>query len=148
MQLHRLIPMVLALGLAGCQTATDGLSSSAAPADVTGPAAGAIAGDMAGRFAEQAGSTATPIKLKKDTSEFSVALEAALKGWGFAIVTNDKSTGEKDAAKPVELAYSIAAVDGHVLARLSTDTMELGRAYSVKNGVAAPASPLSLMKRN
>jgi hypothetical protein len=86
--------------------------------------------------------------LQKDTSEFSVALEAALKGWGFAIVTDDKSAGEKDAAKPVELAYSIAAVDGQVLALLSTDAIELGRAYSVSNGVATPASPLSLMKRN
>ncbi len=148
MQLHRLITIVIALGLAGCQTATDGLSTSAAPADITGPAAGAIAGDMAGRFAEQTRSTSTPIKLQKDTSEFSVALEAALKGWGFAIVTDQKSTGAKDGAKPLELAYSIAVVDGQVLARLSTDTMELGQAYSVSNGVATPASPLSLMKRN
>ncbi|WP_313760371.1 conjugal transfer protein TrbH [Rhizobium sp.] len=148
MQLHRLIPLVLALGLTGCQTATNGLSTNAAPPDVSGPAAGAIAGDMAGRFAEQAGSTTTPIKLHKDTSEFSVALEAALKGWGFAIVTDQKSTGAKDGAKPLELTYSIAVVDGQVLARLSTDTMELGQAYSVSNGVATPASPLSLMKRN
>ncbi len=148
MQLHRLIPIVIGLGLSGCQTATDGLSTAAAPADVTGPAAGAIAGDMAGRFAEQAGSTTTPIKLHKDTSEYSVALEAALKGWGFAIVTDDNNAGAKDSIKPVELAYSIAAVDGQVLARLSTDTMSLGRAYSVRNGVATPASPLSLMKRN
>jgi hypothetical protein len=148
MQLYRLIAIVLALSLAGCQTPTDGLSTSAAPAEVTGPAAGAIAGDMAGRFAEQAGSTTTPIKLHKDTSEFSVALEAALKGWGFAIVTDDKSANAKDAPKPVELAYSIVVADGQVLARLSTDTMELGRAYSVSNGVATPASPLSLMKRN
>ena len=148
MQLHRLIPIAIALGLAGCQTATDGLTASVAPGDVTGPAAGSIAGDMAGRFAEQAGSTATPIKLQKDTSEFSVALEAALKGWGFAVLADDKSSSAKDAPKPVTLAYSIAAVDGQVLARLSTDTMELGRAYSVSNGVATPASPLSLMKRN
>lgn len=148
MQLHRLISIVIALGLAGCQTATDGLSTSAAPAEVTGPAAGAIAGDMAGRFAEQVGSTNTPIKLPKETSEFSVALEAALKGWGFAIVADDKSASAKDGPKPIELAYSVAAVDGQVLAKLSTDTMALGRAYSVSNGVATPASPLSLMKRN
>lgn len=148
MQLHRLIPIVLVLGLAGCQTAADGLTTSVAPGDVTGPAAGAIAGDMAGRFAEQAGSTSTPIKLQKDESEFSVALEAALKGWGFAVLADDKSASAKDAPKPVTLDYSIAAVDGQVLARLSTDTMELGRAYSVSNGVARPASPLSLMKRN
>ena len=148
MQLYRLIPIVLTLCLVGCQTATDGLSTSAAPADVTGPAAGAIAGDMAGRFAEQVGSTTTPIKLHNDTSEFAVALEAALKGWGFAVVTDDKSANAKGAAKPVELSYSIVAADGQVLARLSTDTMEFGRAYSIGNGVATPASPLSLMKRN
>ncbi|RVO88022.1 conjugal transfer protein TrbH, partial [Sinorhizobium meliloti] len=122
--------------------------SSTAPADISGPAAGAIAGDMAGRFAEQAGSTATPIKLHRDTSEFAVALEAALKGWGFAVVTDEKSANAKDAPKPVELAYSILTADGQVLARLSTDTMELGRAYSVTDGVATPASPISLMKRN
>lgn len=148
MRFHHLFPIVLALGLAGCQTATDGLTTSAAPADVTGPAAGAIAGDMAGRFAEQAGSTATPIKLHKDSSEFAVALEAALKGWGFSVVTDEKAATAKDAQKPVELAYSIVASDGQVLARLSTDTMELGRVYSISNGVATPASPLSLMKRN
>jgi hypothetical protein len=86
--------------------------------------------------------------LHRDTSEFAVALEAALKGWGFSIVTDEKNPAAKNAAKPVELAYSIVAVDGQVLARLSTDTMELGRAYSLSNGVATPASPLSLMKRN
>ncbi|MBD9445055.1 MULTISPECIES: conjugal transfer protein TrbH [unclassified Rhizobium] len=148
MLFQRFLPIVFILSLAGCQTATDGLSTSAAPADVSGPAAGAIAGDMAARFAEQAGSTTPPIKLHKDTSEFAVALEAALKGWGFAMVTDDKSANAKDVSKPVELAYSILAADGQVLARLSTDTMELGRAYSVTNGVATPASPLSLMKRN
>lgn len=148
MRFQRFLPIVFALSLAGCQTATDGLSTSAAPADVSGPAADAIADDMAGRFAEQAGSTATPIKLHEDTSEFAVALEASLKRWGFAIVTDDKSSNAKDAPKPVALAYSILAADGQVLARLSTDTMELGRAYLVTDGVATPASPLSLMKRN
>jgi len=58
------------------------------------------------------------------------------------------SATSKDGPKPVELAYSIVSAEGQVLARLSTDTMELGRAYSVSNGVATPASPLSLMKRN
>jgi len=148
MRIQLLLPIVLVLGLAGCQTATDGLSTSAAPADLTGPAAGAIAGDMAGRFAEQAGSTTTPIRLHKDTSEFAVALESALKGWGYTVVTDDNSAAAKDAPKPVELACSIVSADGQVLARLSTDQMELGRAYSITNGVATPASPLSLMKRN
>lgn len=148
MRFQFLLPLAIIIGLTGCQTATDGLTNSAAPPEIAGPAASAIAGDMAGRFAEQAGSTATPIKLHKDTSDFAVALEAALKGWGYSIVSDEKSSSARNAAKPVELAYSLSNLDGQVFARLSTDSLELGRAYSISNGVAVPASPLSLMKRN
>lgn len=143
-----LIPLVAAVLLSGCQTGTDGLTTSAAPSTVTGPAASAIAGDIAGRYAEQAGSTATPIRLHNDTSDFSTALEAALKGWGFTVVTDDKARSGENTAKPIELAYSLIDVDGQVLVRLSSQTLELGRAYSVSSGGATPASPLSLMKRN
>ncbi len=148
MRIRFLLPLAIVIGVTGCQTATGGLTSSAAPPEITGPAASAIAGDMAGRFAEQAGSTATPIRLHRDASDFAVALEAALKGWGYSVVSDDKAASAKDAAKPVELAYSLASMDGQVLARLSTDSLELGRAYSISNGIAAPASPLSLMKRD
>lgn len=143
-----LLSFVAAVLLSGCQSGTDALTTSAAPSTVTGPAASAIAGDMAGRYAEQAGSTATPIRLHKDTSDFSIALEAALKGWGFTVVTDDKARSMKNTAKPIELAYSLIDMDGQVLARLSSETLELGRAYSVSSSGATPASPLSLMKRN
>ena len=143
-----LFPFIAAILLSGCQTGTDALTTSSAPTTVTGPAASAIAGDLAGRYAEQAGSTATPIRLHKDASDFSTALEAALKGWGFIVVTDDKAGSVKDRAKMIELAYSLVDVDGQVLARLSSETLELGRAYSVSAGGATPASPLSLMKRN
>jgi hypothetical protein len=143
-----LLPFVAGVLLSGCQTGTDALTTSAASSTVTGPAASAIAGDIAGRYAEQAGSTATPIRLHNDTSEFSTALEAALKGWGFTVITDDKTRSGKDTAKPIELAYSLIDVDGQVLVRLSSKTLELGRAYSVSSGGATPASPLSLMKRN
>lgn len=141
-------PLVAAVLLSGCQTGTDALTTSAAPSMVTGPVASAIAGDMAGRYAEQAGSTAAPIRLHNDTSDFATALEAALKGWGFTVVTDDKARSVKDTAKPIELAYSLIDVDGQVLVRLSSETLELGRAYSVSSGGATPAGPLSLMKRN
>jgi len=148
MRMRHFFPAVVLICLTGCQTPTDGLTTSAAPTDLSGPAASAIAGDLAGRFAEQAGSTATPIRLHRDSSDFAVALEAALKGWGYTVVTDDKSAGTANATTPMELAYSLASSDGQVLARLSTDQLELGRAYTVSNGMAAPASPLSLMKRN
>ena len=143
-----LLPIVAGVLLSGCQTGTNALTTSAAPSTVTGPAASAIAGDIAGRYAEQAGSTAKPIRLHNDTSDFATALEAALKGWGFTVVTDDKARAVKNTAKPIELAYSLIDVDGQVLVRLSSETLELGRAYSVSSGGATPASPLSLMKRN
>ena len=143
-----IVAIIVTAMLSGCQTADDTLTTSSTPIAVTGATASAIAGDMAGRYAEQAGSTATPIRLHSDASDFATALEAALKGWGFTVVTDDKALSLKDTAKPIELAYSLIDVDGQVLVRLSSETLELGRAYSVSSGGATPASPLSLMKRN
>ncbi|MBB4581542.1 hypothetical protein GGE45_003890 [Rhizobium aethiopicum] len=132
--------------LAGCQTAEDGLTTSSAPVAVTGPAASAIAGDMASRLAEKIGPAGTTtLKMEKDSSDFAVALEAALKGWGYTVITDGKVS--KD-VKPVELAYSIDGADGQVLARLSTPSVALGRAYATSAAGATPASPLSILQRN
>ncbi|MEH7846034.1 conjugal transfer protein TrbH [Rhizobium laguerreae] len=133
--------------LSSCQTADDALTTNSTPVAVTGPVASAIAGDMASRLAEQIGpaGATTTIKMEKDTSEFAAALEAALKGWGYTVVTDGKVA--KD-VKPVELAYAIDGFDGQVLARLSTPSIALGRAYTPTAAGAAPASPLSIMQRN
>ncbi len=141
------LPLIIAAALlSGCQTADDGLPPDSGPVPVTGPAASAIAGDMASRLAEQIGPAGTTtIKMEKDNSEFAAALEAALKGWGYTVVTDGKVG--KD-AKPVELAYSIDGIDGQVLARLSTPAIALGRAYTTTAAGAVPASPLSIMQRN
>ncbi|AGB73302.1 MULTISPECIES: conjugal transfer protein TrbH [Rhizobiaceae] len=131
--------------LSGCQTAEDGLTTGTTPTTLTGPAASAIAGDMASRLAEQiAPAGTTTIKMEKDSSDFATALEAALKGWGYTVVTDGKVG--KD-IKPVELAYSIDGVDGQILARLSTPSIALGRAYTATAAGAVPASPLSIMQR-
>jgi hypothetical protein len=146
--MHKLLTYFIMVALlSGCQTADDALTTSSTPVAVTGPAASAIAGDMASRLAEQIGpaGATTTIKMEKDTSEFAVALEAALKGWGYTVVTDGKVA--KD-VKPVELAYAIDGFDGQVLARLSTPSIALGRAYTPTAAGAAPASPLSIMQRN
>lgn len=138
--------IITATLLSGCQTAEDGLTTSSKPIDVTGPAASAIAGDMASRLAEQIGPAGvTTLKMEKDSSDFSTALEAALKGWGYTVITDGK-VGK--GVKPVELAYSIDGADGQVLARLSTPSIALGRAYAATAAGATPASPLSIMRRN
>ncbi|MGV1963789.1 conjugal transfer protein TrbH [Agrobacterium rhizogenes] len=133
--------------LSSCQTAGDALTTSSTPVAVIGPAASAIAGDMASRLAEQIGpaGATTTIKMETNTSEFASALEAALKGWGYTVVTVGKVA--KD-VKPVELAYAIEGFDGQVLVQVSTPSIALGRAYTPTAAGAVPASPLSIMQRN
>jgi len=145
--MQRLIPLLFAAALlSACQSTDDTLTVNPAPTTISGPAASAIAGDMASRLAEQVGPAgSTTIKMDKGTSEFAVALEAALKGWGYTIITDGKV---EKSVKPIELAYAIDSIDGQVLARLSTPSLALGRAYTAAPGGAAPASPLSIMQRN
>lgn len=129
--------------LSGCQTAgSDGLVVSDAPPEISGPAASAIAGDMVSRLAEQIGQGKATVALKPDGSPFGHAIEAALKGWGYAVVTDQKAD-----QKVIPLAYVIVPFEGQVLARLSTSSVELGRAYTVTATGATPASALSLLKR-
>lgn len=143
---NALIVIPIATLLTGCQTADDALTTNATPVAVTGSAASAIAGDMASRLVEQIGPAGTTsIKIDRDQSEYAAALEAALKGWGYTVITDGKvAKGEK----PVDLAYSIDSFDGQVLARLTTPSIALGRAYTPTSAGATPASPLSIMQRN
>lgn len=151
-RLRRLRPIRLsvasfaaAIFLSGCQSMeTESLVTSSAPPEISGPAASAIAGDMVSRLAEQIGPGKATVALKSDTSPFGQALEAALKGWGYAVVTDQKT---ERGAKVIPVAYVISSADGQVLARLSTSSVELGRAYSVTAVGATPASALTLMRR-
>ena len=99
-----LIPVLIIAFLSGCQTPEDALTNSD-PIVINGATAGAIAGDMASRLAEQIGPAGTTtIKMDTDTSDYAVALEAALKGWGYAVIVDGKAGKDQ---KPVELAWSI-----------------------------------------
>lgn len=131
--------------LAGCQSMNaDDLVASSAPPEISGPAASAIAGDMVSRLAEHVGPGAGTILLKPDGSPFGGALEDSLKVWGYAVVSDQKADGEK----LIALAYVIDSHDGQVLARLSTGSVDLGRAYTTTATGAAAASPLSVMRRS
>lgn len=135
----------LAVLVSGCQSMdTDVLASSAAPREISGPAAGAIAGDMVSRLAEQIGQGKATVALKQDGSPFGQALEAALRGWGYAVVTDQKTESK---AAVISLAYAIMPYEGQMLARLSTSSVELGRSYTVTTSGATPTSAVSLMRR-
>ncbi|MFK0278731.1 conjugal transfer protein TrbH [Ensifer sp. NPDC090286] len=144
----RRLPMAIlaAALLNGCQTADEALTTSATPAAVAGGAASAIAGDMAGRFAEQIGSPATTtIRFDNDETEYATALEAALKGWGYTVAPQKKTTKSQSS---IVLAYSNDAFEGQILARLTTPSISISRAYVRTAGGAMPASPLSVMRHN
>jgi len=99
---------------------------------------------MVSRLAEHVGPGAGTILLKPDGSPFGGALEDSLKVWGYAVVSDQKADGEK----LIALAYVIDSHDGQVLARLSTGSVDLGRAYTTTATGAAAASPLSVMRRS
>jgi hypothetical protein len=141
-----IISLVFAITLSSCQATDEALTTDSTPAVISGPAASAIAGDMASRLAEQMGPVAkVPIKMDKDASAFSTALEAALKGWGFAVITDGKVD---KSMKPIELAYSIDRADGQILARLWTPSIAISRVYAPTTSGADPVSPLSKLEMN
>lgn len=132
--------------LVGCQTNGEDLVAVATSANVSGPAASVIAGDMAGRLAEQMRTPkTTPLKITNDKSDYYVALESALKGWGYIVISDNETS--KD-AKPVALSWSLDNANGQTLARISTPSVAIARAYTISVSGAAPSSPLSILQRN
>ncbi|THK35162.1 conjugal transfer protein TrbH [Ensifer sp. MPMI2T] len=143
--LHAMFAAGLVVMISGCQgTGSEDLIASNAPAEISGAAASAIAGDMVSRLAEQIGPGKAMVALKPDGSPFGQALETALKGWGYSVVTDQKTD---DKAKLVAIAYALQPYEDQVLARLSTATVDIGRAYTVTAAGATPASPLSVMRK-
>lgn len=133
------------LMLTACQSLDAGGSETPdLPPEISTAAAASIAGDLVTRLAEHADPGKTTILLAPDGSAFALALEASLKTWGYTIVSEP---GKGDKPKPVRLTHSIEPFEGQVLVRLSTDTLDLGRAYAVKADAASPTSPLSVARR-
>ena len=136
-----------AVSLAGCETL--GTGGSARPivsvdnAQVSPEAAGVIAEDLVGKLAEVVGPGTGTIILKPDDSVFAIALEKSLRAWGYAIAVDQKT----DDASTIPVVYIIDSFEGRVLARLSTATVDLGRAYDLSETGATPASPLSVLQR-
>lgn len=137
--------LLVAATLAGCQTLGGArLITSTVTTELTPDAAKAIAGDMVGRLAEQVGPGQTTIGLKPDGSVFGQALEASLKDWGYAIVTDQQTQGEAT----VPIAYVVDDFEGSVLVRLSTAALDLTRMYKLSATGAEPISPISIMTRS
>jgi hypothetical protein len=139
-----LILLFLAISLAACQTLGNaGLITSSVTTELTPEAANGIAGDLVGRLAEKVGPGTNTIQLRGDGSAFGQALESSLKGWGYAVVTDQKADGAT-----VPLAYVIDSFEGSILARLSTPSLDLTRMYQLGATGATPTSPVSVIQRD
>ena len=136
--------LVVIVALTGCATfGGTGLVASTVTAKLTPEAATAIASDMVGRLAEQVGPGNTTIALTLDGSAFGEALEAALKGWGYAIVTDQATKG----TATVPLAYVVDQDEGSALVRLSTASFDITRMYALGADGTTPSSPVSVIQR-
>lgn len=136
--------LLLAASLAACQAvASSGLITSSATTELSGEAAASIAGDLVGRLSEHVGPGTNTIRLRTDGTAFGQAIEAALRGSGYAVITDQKTDG----ADTVPLAYVVESFEGSVLARLSTPSLDLTRVYQTGSASATPTSPLSVTQR-
>jgi type IV secretion system protein TrbH len=133
-------------GGSACQTMAEGdLTTITDRAELSTTAANTIADDMVSSFADVIGPGSATVVLKSDRSPFSAAVVSSLKRRGYALAM----TGQKaDGGKVVQLGYEIDDFEGSVLARLSTPTVDLGRAYARTATGAAPSSPLSIIRHN
>lgn len=130
--------------LCACQTPHAATALAPDGTGLSAPATAAIAGDMAGRLAEQSSpAIAGPVMMRNDKSPYAVSLEAALKGWGYTVTTG---ATDKTGVQPTVIAWSIADIDGKAFARLSMPTLVLGRTYKPTANGADPISPLSVMR--
>lgn len=134
----------LSAPLAACTTAGSYFSPQASTdaANLQAPAADAVAADMVARLAEYVGPGTGTIVLKADNSAFAAAFDKHLREWGYAV--DPAATGPK----AIALAYTVDALDGAAIARVSTSSVELARQYQATATGAVASSPLSIMKRS
>lgn len=137
----------LTIPMASCMTSQNGWFNptvSVDAANLSPSAAGVVAGDMVAKLSEHVGAGTGTIYLKADNSQFGLALESSLRGWGYAVAETDQKPTD-DAVIP--LAYTIDSDAGQIFVRLTTPTVELARTYQATATGASPSSPVSVLTR-
>lgn len=137
----------LATPIAGCMTSQSGWfnpTSSIDAANLSPSAARVVAGDMVAKLSEHIGAGMGTIFLKADNSEFGIALESSLRGWGYAVAEVDQ---QPSGDTIIPLAYTIDSDAAQIFARLTTPTVELARTYQATPTGASPTSPVSVLTK-
>lgn len=139
----RSFPSILFIGLAGGCQGSPHFSAAEGTIQVSSSAETAIAGDMANHFIESAGKPA-PVLLSASTDQSAEALGAALKQWGYPVISRkDKGSANKP---ELEIAYSITAFEDVVLAQLATPAFTLSRAYRADTSGARATNALAVIR--
>src|SRR5690606_204312 len=89
--------VVLTAATSACTTTGGGYFTptvSADAANLSPAAASAVAGDMVAKLAEHVGPGTGTIVIKPDDSAFGLALEESLRGWGYAVASNQEAPGD------------------------------------------------------
>lgn len=139
---------IAALGAptAGCMTQRGWFNptTSVDAANLSPAAASIVAGDMVAKLSEHVGMGTGTILLETDNSEFGLAIESSLRGWGYAVAEADqKPTGDTT----IPLTYTVGSDAGQIFVRITTPIVELARTYQATVEGAAPTSPVSVLTR-
>jgi hypothetical protein len=132
--------------MAGCMTQSGWFNptTSVDAANLLPSASSIIAGDMVAKLSEHVGAGTGTIFLKADKSEFGLALESSLRGWGYAVAEADQQPSGNTI---IPLAYTVDSDAGQIFVRLTTPTVELARTYQATATGASPTSPVSVLTR-
>lgn len=138
----------LAGSLAGCKTTRTGWfnpATSTDTAELSTETATAIAEDMVAPLSEHLDVGTSTIALRRDASEFGLALDKSLRASGYAVVEADQ---EVVAGTVIPLTYTIQPDAAQIFARITTPTVELARSYRATMTGASPLSPISILTRS
>ncbi|MGX1501027.1 hypothetical protein ACSSV1_006096 [Labrenzia sp. MBR-25] len=132
--------------MAGCMTQSGWFNptTSVDAANLSPSAASIVAGDMVAKLSEHVGAGTGTIFLKADNSQFGLALESSLRGWGYAVAEADQ---QPSGDTIIPLAYTVGSDAGQIFVRLTTPTVELARTYQATATGASPTSPVSVLTR-
>ncbi|WP_420340689.1 conjugal transfer protein TrbH [Roseibium sp.] len=146
--LNALGSSALVAALAGCKTTQTGWfnpATSMDAAELSVETATAIAEDMVAPLCEHLDVGTTTIALRRDASEFGLALDKSLRDTGYAVIEADQDVVD---GTVTPLAYTVQSDAAQILVRITTPTIELSRSYQATMTGAASLSPISILTRS
>ena len=141
----RYVALAALLAAVAACSASQGHSSKNAPsidaAELSVHMSEGISVDLVSEFQKLVGPGTVTVFFQSDGSVFASALEKELRNSGYAIVSGDSEPVDKF----IPLSFLTSPFESTVIVRISTDKIQLARAYVSGALGAVPASPLSVM---